>query len=193
MRLVVSGLLPFFYFCAAVVSTVDANPKLQLTIRPLLLTAQAIEVEAGIGELSERPISVYFALVSPDGQTIATEKVSVPKEASSIITRFKTTRLKSGTYQVLAKALRSDETVIAEMREAFEIPQMPKWWRSTRGIFEKVPKPWTPLKIQRIQNNAFVSKITHLLLSAGEGNTALTKARCPVPSSIKVRQCWQHP
>lgn len=156
MRLVVSGLLPFFYFCAAVVSAVDANPKLQLTIRPLLLTAQAIEVEAGIGELSERPVSVYFALVSPDGQTIATEKVSVPKEASSIITRFKTTRLKSGTYQVLAKALRSDETVIAEMREAFEIPQMPKWWRSTRGIFEKVPKPWTPLKIQRIQNNAFV-------------------------------------
>ena len=54
-------------------------------------------------------------------------------------------KLPAGKYSVKADATATDGRVLASAAVETEVFSKPAWWRSTAGVDQTVPKPWTPV------------------------------------------------
>lgn len=150
--------LAFALLAAVAVGGEQGKPDgLRLTLRPLFLTAQAVEVEVQVGELPQPPTRIELALLPLRGErAVAQQTLPFPPEARSVVARLSTAGMEAGKYRLRAQVyaappapVTGQGTRLASATQPLIIPPRPDWWGSKRGLEETVPPPWTPLKVAR--------------------------------------------
>ncbi|HID08392.1 MAG TPA: hypothetical protein EYP10_14740 [Armatimonadetes bacterium] len=146
--------------------TIHAGNKMLWKIPIPFCRARALNVEAhhfptkgklqvalnatGAGVSPDERLSVMLALMR-EGDVLNERNVEGVTTATQLVS-MDVRRLPAGKYRLRVTLCANGRTV-DEISLPFEKRPLPKWWGNKLGITDKVPPPWTPLRIVNVRQD----------------------------------------
>jgi hypothetical protein len=107
--------------------------------------AGVAEASATVATLRDKLSKVDVELLSPKGQTLATQTADHFDRGVAVV-KLATADLEPGEYVVQATALDAQGKKLDAAKQTLKIFAKPAWWKNDLGLEHTVPPPWTPVK-----------------------------------------------